>query len=653
MKKKTLVIATSLLSALFVAFTVISVQNHSLFNKAKGEDTIYTMTLDKNNRISNTATNGDYKEGIVKTAIGSDIEMAYTSTIDDPTGQDFIYMPSTLQSFKNKTPINGVSRIDYTIYGGLEVKYFYSYGGREESHIIGDSEQQVSGSITFGDGEGLPSYFDFVCLPFCHVISIKFYYSCIPSIDPYVSTGTWTYENNDDGGGVWSSVTLTGYTNPSEEVKAAGILVVPDIFRDGVVKTVTRINPNVLNNVGWVKHIVIPFVGQSYLLDKEGLSFDFGSIFSSSSGNDEYEIMMQNGSSWYVPKSLKKVTIYGGNKATRTATGHEIPDSGFYGTGRLDEININFKVTKIGSYAFANNTGINRLSIPSTIETIGNSAFANCLFLLIRSKGLLEITNEMNPTNCPYSIGYLDTVVANNIVYDVCKDGENRIYGNAIRLNSQTVETVDFKATFPYQGYNIGTKRIANEMLKNNSHVRMIILPNYLEYVGYNAFKDAYRATIYATENESSVYKTGWREGVGGYFNNCHDSFYENKGIKYALLTNGIVIYGVNYEVNEQTAETLDFRSVVQSSTGDVIHFAAAFLQNNTDLETIYLDENVQFEKYSFYGCTNLTSIHYNGELSEWATVVSNFGTNAFAGVQATIYCTDGNTTFDGTSMLS
>ncbi len=653
MKKKTLVIATGLLSALFVAFTAISVQNHALFNKVKGEDTIYTMTLDKNNRISNATTNGDYKEGIVKTAIGSDIEMAYTSTIDDPTGQDFIYLSSTLQSFKNKTPINGVSRIDYTIYGGLELKYSYSYGGRVESHVIGDLEQQVSGSVTFGDGEGLPSYFDFTCFSFCHVISLKFYYSCIPSIDPYASTGSWTYENNDDGDGVWSSVTLTGYTNPSAEVKASGILVVPDIFIDGVVKTVTRINPNVLNNVGWVKHIVIPFVGQSYLLDKEGLSFDFGSIFSSSSGNDEYEIMMQNGSSWYVPKSLKKVTIYGGNKATRTATDHEIPESGFYGTGRLDEININFKVTKIGSYAFANNTGINRLSIPSTIETIGNSAFANCPFLLIRSKGLLEITNEMNPTNCPYSIGYMDTVVANNIVYDVCKDGENRIYGNAIRLNSQTVETVDFKATFPYQGYNISTKRIANEMLKNNSYVRMIILPNYLEYVGYNAFKDAYRATIYATENESSVYKTGWREGVGGYFNNCHDSFYENKGIKYALLTNGIVICGVNYEANEQTAETLDFRSVVQSSTGDVIHFAAAFLQNNTDLETIYLDDNVKFEKYSFYGCTSLTSIHYDGELDQWATVVSNFGTNAFAGVQATIYCTDGNTIFDGTSMLS
>ena len=258
----------------------------------------------------------------------------------------------------------------------------------------------------------------------------------------------------------------------------------------------------------------------------------------------------------------------------------------------------------------------------------------------------------MNPTNCPYSVGYVDNYLANNIVYDICKDGENRLYGNAIRLNSQTVEVVNFKETFEYQGYILSAKRIANKILMNNSSVRMIILPNYLEFVGYNAFKDAYRATIYASESESSVYKTGWRDGVGAYFNNCHDEFYENKGVKYAWLTNGLVIYGINYEASEQSADTLDFRNVKTTSVGDTIHFAAAFMQNNTDVETIYLEDNVQFEKYSFSGCTNLTTIHYGGEVSEWETVVTHFGTNAFAGVQATIHCTDGDTTFDGTSML-
>ena len=648
MKKKALVITTSLLSAFSIAVTAICIKNGISFHKTEGETTTYTMTLDKNNRISNVTTNGD-KKGTVKTALGADIEMSYTNSIADPTGQDFLYLDTTLQSVKNINPINGVSRIDYTINGGLQVRYSYSFGGTAESEIIGDTEQQVSGSITFGDGEGFPSYFDFTCLTTCHIISIKFFYSCIPSVDPYASTGSWTYESNDDGDGVWGSITLTGYNNPSADVKAAGILTIPNYYAGS---TVTRIKPNVLNNVGWVKHIVIPFVGQSYLLDKTDVNFTFGSIFSTSSGNDEYEIMAQGTNTWYVPKSLKKVTIYAGNKLSRTASGHCIPDSGFYGTSRLDEININAKITKIGNYAFAYNAGINRLYLPSSVTEIGNNAFANCPMLLIRNHGLLEITNEMNPTNCPYSLGYVDTVVANNIVYDICKDSSNRLYGNAIRLNSTSVEVVNFKLTFQYEGYTLGTKRIANQMLLNNSSVRMIILPNYLEYVGYNAFKDAYRATIYASENESSVYKTGWRDGVGAYFNNCHDDFYENKGVKYALLTNGIVIYNINYEASEQTTETLDFRSIVQASTGDVIHFAAAFMQNNTDLETIYVDEDVQFEKYSFSGCTNLTSIHYGGDIDQWNTVANNFGLNAFAGVKATIYCSDGETTFDGTSML-
>lgn len=433
---------------------------------------------------------------------------------------------------------------------------------------------------------------------------------------------------------------------PSDEVKDAGILVVPNYYGSA---TVTRINANVLNNVGWVKHIVIPFVGQSYLLDKD-LNSTFGSIFSTSSGNDEYQIMAQDTYTWYVPKSLSKVTLYEGNKATRTATTYEIPNKAFYGTSQLDEININYHIGTIGDYAFAYNTSINRLYLPSSVTAIGNNAFANCPNLLIRNRGLVEITDAMNPTNCPFSVGYEHTVLANNIVYDICRDGENRLYGNAIRLNNANTKIVNFKQTFEYDGDDLGTTRIANKMLMNNSSVRMIILPKYLEYVGYSAFKDAYRATIYASENESSVYKTGWRDGVGAYFNDCHDNFDENKGIKYARLTDGIVIYDVNYEASEQTDETLDFTSVVPSG---VIHFSAAFLQNDTDVQTIYLDYNVKFANYAFSGCTNLTSIYYDGSVADWETLVSTFGVNAFAGVKATVCCNnDETTTFDGTSML-
>lgn len=652
MKKRVLVIAASLISAFSIAIATISIKNRISINRTNGETVTYTMTLDKNNRISNVATNGDEKQGVVKTALGSEIEMVYTSTISDPTGQDFLVLNGTTQTLKNKSPINGVSRIDYQVIGALSIQYSYSYEGQADSKFIGEDSEQVSGTVTFGDGEGFPSYFKFASVAECHIIFLKFYYSCTPSVDPHASTGSWTYESNSDGEGVYSSVTLTGYTNPSAETKAAGILVVPENINDGgTIRTVTRINANVLNNVGWVKHIVVPFIGQTYLLDKTDLNNTFGSIFSTSSGNEDYEIMAQGTYSWYVPKSLRKVTIYKGNKESRTSSNYVIPNSAFYSTSKLDEININANISSIGANAFAYNTTINKLYLPSSVTEIGNNAFANCPYLIIRSRGLLEITHDMNPTNCPYSIGYVDTVVENNIVYDICKDGENRLYGNAIRLNNQNAETVDFKATFNYEGYTVGTKRIANQMLLNNSSVRMIILPNYLEYVGYNAFKDAYRATIYATENESSVYKTGWRDGVGGYFNNCHDTFYEKKGIKYAWLTNGIVIYDVNYEASEQTPETLDFKNVEPISTGDLTHFAAAFLQNNTDVETIYVDYNVRFAKYSFSGCTNLTDIYFNGDISQWDYIVSLFGTNAFAGVNATVHCTNGDTTFDGTSM--
>ncbi len=648
MKKKSLVIASSLICAFSISVAAIAIKSGANLKYTNGETTTYTMTLNKNNRIVYTKTDGD-KEGIVKTDLGSEITMTYPASTPDPTGQDFIFLEGLNKRLENKTPINGVYRIDYSLNGAMELQYSYSYHGDSGSRFFGEDSTNASGTLTFGDGEGYPSYFSFASITDCHIYSLKFYYSCVASIDPDMSTGNWTYESNDDGEGVFSSITLTGYQQPSDEIKEQGVLVIPDYYANA---TVTRINANVLDEVGWVKHIVLPFIGQSYYLNKEGTNPKFGSIFATSSLREDYEIMAQGTESWYVPKTLKKVTISKGNKLDKDTAGYAIPNEGFYGTSRLNEININTEIKHIGNLAFAYNSGINRLYLPSSVTNIGSNAFANCHNLLIRNHGLLEITSEMNPTNCPYSVGYVEMVVANNIVYDVCRDGENRLYGNAIRLNSQTAEVVDFKATFVYEGYNLSTKRIANKMLMNNQYVKMIILPNYLEYVGYNAFKDAYRATIYATENESSIYKTGWRDGVGGYFNNCHDNFYENKGIKYALLTNGIVIYGVNYEASEQSAETLDFTNIKSYSGGDITHFAAAFMQNNTTIETIYLDLNVQFEKYSFAGCTSLTTIYFDGTVSEWNEVVSNMGVNALAGVAATVHCDGGDTTFDGTSMV-
>ena len=643
MKKKALFIV-SLISAFAFTMAAIAINGNVNLERPKGDPTTYTMTLNKNNRIVYTQTQGD-NEGIVKTDLGSEITMYYPLNTPEPTGQDFIYLDGIAKILENKSAINSVTRLDYSINGALQVQYSYSFHGVADTHVIGQDSTTTSGTLTFGDGEGFPSFFRFISASSCHIYSLKFYYSCVESIDPYASTGSWTYESNDDGENVFQTITLTGYQQPSKEVQDKGILVVPEFYASA---TVTRINANVLNEVGWVKHIVLPFIGQSYYLDKEGLNNKFGSIFATSSLRDDYEIMSQGTESWFVPKSLHEVTISKGNKPSRTGSGYIIPDQAFYGTSRLTSINLNAEITQIGNLSFAYNSGINRLYIPSTVTSIGNNAFANCHNLLIRNHGLLEITKEMNPTDCPYSVGYIEMIVRNSIVYDVCKDIENRLYGNAIRLNNITAAVVDFKSTFEYEGYTLSTKRISNKMLMNNSHVKTIILPNYLEYVGYNAFKDAYRATIYATENESSVYKTGWRDGVGGYFNNCHDNFYEKNGIKYAWLTNGVVIN----DVVDQSASSYDFTNIQDYGVGDVCHFAAACLENNTSVTTIYIDENVQFEKYSFYGCTNLTSIYYDGDIEEWNEIVSNMGVNALAGVDATIHCKDGDTTFDGTSML-
>ena len=85
-----------------------------------------------------------------------------------------------------------------------------------------------------------------------------------------------------------------------------------------------------------------------------------GYIFGSSS--------YSNNSS-YIPKSLKTVTITGGES---------IGDSAFYGCKGLTSISIPSGVTSIDDYAFAYCISLTSITIPSGVTSIGNHAFSWC-----------------------------------------------------------------------------------------------------------------------------------------------------------------------------------------------------------------------------------------------------------------------------------
>ena len=107
------------------------------------------------------------------------------------------------------------------------------------------------------------------------------------------------------------------------------------------------------------------------------LGYIFGYTISSKSSTISgatYQYSVSSSSSsylyyhYYIPASLKKVTITGG----------AIGSSAFYNCDGLTSVVIGDSVTTIGSSAFYNCDGLTSVVIPNGVTSIGFSVFANC-----------------------------------------------------------------------------------------------------------------------------------------------------------------------------------------------------------------------------------------------------------------------------------
>ena len=76
-------------------------------------------------------------------------------------------------------------------------------------------------------------------------------------------------------------------------------------------------------------------------------------------------------STYYIPTSLKSVTIMGEN----------ILYGAFYNCSGLTSVTIGDSVTSIGNYAFSGCSNLTSIDIPDSVTNIGNYAFYECTSL--------------------------------------------------------------------------------------------------------------------------------------------------------------------------------------------------------------------------------------------------------------------------------
>ena len=202
-----------------------------------------------------------------------------------------------------------------------------------------------------------------------------------------VSENNSAYSSVD---GILYDKNKTKFVHVPEAIKGATI---PD--------SVTSIGEGAFKGCSSLESITIPFVGaKAVVTSNDTYQYPFGYIFGTSSyaggvatEQDYYgnSTSSTTSTTYYIPSSLKSVTVTGGNilygafSGCKGLTSITIPNSvtsigrdAFYGCTGLTNITLPEYVTSIGRSAFSHCSRLTSVTIPNTVTSIGRSAFYNC-----------------------------------------------------------------------------------------------------------------------------------------------------------------------------------------------------------------------------------------------------------------------------------
>ena len=200
--------------------------------------------------------------------------------------------------------------------------------------------------------------------------------------------------------------------------------------------SVTSIGYSAFNGCSSLESITIPFVGaKAGVTSGDTYQYPLGYIFGTSSyaggvATEQfyYEIYSNTSKSatYYIPSSLKSVTVSGGNilngvfRDCSMLTSIIIPDSvtiigesAFSGCTGLTSIIIPGGVTSIGNYVFNRCTGLTSITIPDSVTSIGDYAFYNCSGLT--SITITDSVTSIDNSAFEYCSGLTSVTIGNGV----------------------------------------------------------------------------------------------------------------------------------------------------------------------------------------------------------------------------------------------
>ena len=225
--------------------------------------------------------------------------------------------------------------------------------------------------------------------------------------------------------------------------------------------SVTSIGGSTFHGCSGLEEITIPFVGgKAGITSSDKYQYPFGYIFSTNSyagGMATEQAYYKSSTSstttdtYYIPTSLKKVTITGGSSILRGA---------FYGC-----------------------SGITSITIPDSVISIGTSAFFGCYKLVeVYNKSPLNITKGSNENGSiayyakdVYTSEYVSKLSTTEDGYIIYTDGEDNILIGYTGTKSELILPSGITAINQYAFYNC-------------DKLTSITIPNSVRSIGKNAF---------------------------------------------------------------------------------------------------------------------------------------------------------------------